>query len=151
MAKSKFNTKKILMYVGIGVLAYLLLRRMKSTNVTTVNTTGGTALPDPNANGLVSPDANCSIKDNKPVVAFITLDLDRVLKRENPMQIGYEVVYLQKWLFRNGACIEINGTFDDYTLAALIKITGESAIKIRDLEQIENSKIFQIKYYGQSI
>jgi hypothetical protein len=150
MAKSKFNTKKILLYVGIGVLAYMLLRKMKSTTSTTTNNTIDVT-PSSGTPFLIT-NPNCQLTDNKPAIAFFTLDLDKSLKRDTPMQTGNEVIWLQKWLFRNGACIEINGTFDDFTKAALMQITGESAITIRDIEQIENSSLTRTdKYYGQTI
>lgn len=154
MAKSKLNTKKILLYVGIGVLAYMLLRKMRSTTVVPPISTGNT-LPNPTSGSgtpFILTNPNCQLTDNKPAIAFFTLDLDRALKRDTPMQTGNEVTWLQKWLFRNGACIEINGTFDDFTKAALMQITGESAITIRDIEQIENSSLTRTnKYYGQTL
>jgi hypothetical protein len=154
MAKSKFNTKKILIYVGIGVLAYILLRKMRTTSVVTPPSNGN-SLPNPTPSSgtpFVLTNPNCQLTDNKPAIAFFTLDLDKSLKRDTPMQTGNEVIWLQKWLFRNGACIEINGTFDDFTKAALLQITGESAITIRDIEQIENSSLTRTdKYYGQTI
>jgi len=154
MAKSKINTKKIILYVGIGVLAYFLLRKMRSTTVVTP-VSSGTALPDPTSGSgtpFLITNPNCQLTDNKPAIAFSTLDLNRSLKRDTPMQTGNEVIWLQKWLFRNGACIEINGNFDDFTKAALLQITGESAITIRDIEQIENSSLTRTnKYYGQTL
>ena len=152
MAKSKFNTKKILMYVGIGVLAYILLRKMRSTTTTTTNTNTTIDVTPSSGTPFVLTNSNCQLTDNKPAIAFFTLDLDKSLKRDTPMQTGNEVIWLQKWLFRNGACIEINGTFDDFTKVALMQITGESAITIRDIEQIENSSLTRTnKYYGQTI
>lgn len=156
MAKSKFTPKKIILYVGIGILALYLLRRMKTKNLqTNTNTSTSTSTGTGTSFGVTPfqiTNSNCLIVDNKPVVAFLTLNLDKVLKREEPMQTGNEVIWLQKWLFRNGACIEINGKFDDYTKAALLQLTGESALTIRDIEQIENSSITRTnKFYGQSI
>jgi hypothetical protein len=131
MAKKKsiFTMQYALVGIGIGLIIYTLLKKKGTNNSQQDNETQNDIITTPS---LFDSDG-CPIDRYGASPAAYLLDLSKVLTKKSPPVFEYETVVLQRKLNRQGACLKVDGYFEDKTEEAVKKLTSSSSVSLQTL------------------
>jgi hypothetical protein len=130
--KSIFTLQYALLGIGVGLIIYTLMKK-KSTSNSVQNQVDNNTIVPPAESPLLTDSQGCPIDRYGNLPAAYLINESKVLSKKVPAVFEYETVLLQRKLNKKGACLNVDGFFEDKTETAVKKITGNSSVSLQTL------------------
>lgn len=133
MAKKKsiFTLQYALIGIGVGLIIYTLMKKKGTGN------SGQNEVQNNPTDTLESPalldSQGCPIDRYGSLPAAYLINESKVLSKKVPAVFEYETVLLQRKLNKKGACLKVDGYFEDKTEEAVKKLTSSSSVTLQTL------------------
>lgn len=131
MAKKKsiFTMQYALVGIGIGLIIYTLFKKKGTGNSEQDNEIQNDITNTPS----LFDSQGCPIDRYGASPPAYLIDLSKTLSKKSPPVFEYETVVLQRKLNKKGACLKVDGYYEDKTEEAVRKLTSSTSVSLQTL------------------